>query len=181
MVRTIGFDGGFDADLRKDSGRGAKDQAWETKGERIHLVCGNGESKVQSVLGRVPRACLECQVEIRPPLHSQSANSILSHTKATSVVIWHFQMTLFLQPSPPASSPDPGSALQEYASKAAAQGPYASGQLSRHSSGFPLWSLHPLSKASSSILPKILTPAHKYSLSLLYFPLEVITIKCAYI
>lgn len=67
-----------------------------------------GESKVQSVLGRVPRACLECQVEIRPLLHSQSANSILSHTKATSVVIWHFQMTLFPAAiASPASSPDP--------------------------------------------------------------------------
>lgn len=85
-----------------------------------------GESKVQSVLGRVPRACLECQVEIRPLLHSESANSILSHTKAASVQWFGIsKWPSFLQPSSslPLLQIAWLSALQEYASKAASSGP----------------------------------------------------------
>lgn len=78
----IGFDSGFDVYLQKD--RGAKDRGLRDEGRETPPSVWRWweRSKVQSVLGRLPRVCRECQVEIRSLFHSESANSILlSHCR----------------------------------------------------------------------------------------------------
>lgn len=180
----IGFDSGFDVSLQKD--RGAKDRGLRDEGRETPPSMWRWweRSKVQSVLGRLPRACRECQVEIRPLFHSESANSILFSR------YWQppYSDLAFLNDPLSCSHPLPclhsrPTGSQRYKNRQVgprAQGPYAS-VLSVWTVLLPdfwffhsLRPLHPLSNASSSILPKIPSPCPSILpfLSLLYFSIR---------